>query len=96
MCRSIEGAADAPLQQWLIKYSISIKSLMAGDQFLCKAAIFMKCSDNFLISDQNILRMIAFYGNFNTSSRPGQVIFGIYRACVKSLIKRTSSATMRG
>ena len=54
---------------------------MAG-QFLCKAAIFWKCSGSFLISDQNKLRLMAFYGNFNITSKPGQVIFGIYRACV--------------
>ena len=43
---SIEGAGDAALQQWLIKYSISTKSLMAG-RFLCKAAVGMKCSGSF-------------------------------------------------
>ena len=56
----------------------------------------MKCSGSFLISDQIKLRLMAFNGNFNITSKPGQVILGIYRACVKSLVKRTSSATKRG
>ena len=56
----------------------------------------MKCSGSFLISDQNKLRLMAFNGNFNITSKPGHVIFGIYRECVKSFIKRTSSATKRG
>ena len=56
----------------------------------------MKCSGSFLISDQIKLRFMAFNGNFNITSKHGQVILGIYRACVKSLVKRTSSATKRG
>ena len=56
----------------------------------------MKCSGSFLISDQIKLRLMAFNDNFNITSKPGQVIFGIHRECVKSLIKRTSSATKRG
>ena len=92
---SIEGAGDAALQQWLIKYSISIKSLVAS-RFLCKAAICMKCSGSLIISDQIKSRLMAFNGNFNITSKHGQVILGIYRACVKSLVKRTSSATKRG
>ena len=57
----------------------------------------MKCSSSFFfISDQIKLRLMAFNGNFNITSKPGLVIFGIHRECVKSLIKRTSSATKRG
>ena len=56
----------------------------------------MKCSCRFLISDQIKLRLMAFNGYFNITSKPGQVIFGIHRECVKSLIKRTSSATKKG
>ena len=54
-------------------------------------------SSHFLMKRSGILLFqMAYNGNFNITSKPGQVIFGIYRTCVKSLIKRTSSATKRG
>ena len=76
--------ADAS-EHWMIKYLISVKSLMSHTK------------QPFSFENSGILLFqMAFNGNFNITSKPGQVIFGIYRICVKSLIKLTSSPTKRG
>ena len=54
-------------------------------------------SSHFLMKSSGILLFqMAFNGNFNITCKPGQVIFCIYRTCLKYLSKRASSATKRG
>ena len=51
----------------------------------------MKFSGRSLISDENKkIRLIFLMETYN---EPAHVVFGIYRTCVKSLIKRALSAT---
>ena len=68
---------------------------MTGN-FFAKQSFVLNVIVVFLFQIKSKLSLMAFNVNFNITSKPGQVIIGIHSECVKSLIKRTSSATKRG